>query len=127
MILGAPDPATLEGLYAMADVYLDVAWVGCGLARAMRAVSRGAALAISNRLPLADLGLGDFAREVDPGDVEGIARGLGDAWYLRQGEAARFESARREICARNGVREVTRAVAAGYVRALERRSQPVAR
>ncbi|MGH7715219.1 MAG: hypothetical protein ACREML_04395, partial [Vulcanimicrobiaceae bacterium] len=94
IMLNEPDPATLEGLYRGADVYLDVAWVGCGLARAARALSRGAAPVVSSRMPLQDLNLGEFAASVEPGDAHSIARGLGDTWTNRQHEAPRFEEIR---------------------------------
>lgn len=127
VMLGEPDAATLEGLYRGADVFMDVAWVGCGLARAARAVSRGAGLVLSDRMPGGDLGLGDFYRGVDPGDVQGIARGLGDTLTIRQHEAARFEELQPQVVAGWGVRDVTTAVAAGYAGAIEKRNQPVLR
>ncbi|HEY1727886.1 MAG TPA: hypothetical protein VGG22_05920 [Candidatus Baltobacteraceae bacterium] len=126
VVLGEPDAATLEGLYRGAAVYVDVAWVGCGLARAARAVSRGAGLAISARLPAVDLGAGEFLCVVDPGDVESIARGFGNAWYRRQEEAGKFEGIRAGFSERADVREVTRSIVVGYVQALERREQLVA-
>jgi hypothetical protein len=122
LIVGDPDEATMEGLYRGAEVFLDAAWVGCGLARAATALSRGAALAISNRLHAKDLDLADFLCEVDPGDVESIARGLGDVWYRRREERAEFEAVRQDFAVRAGVREVTRAVVVGYAKALERRN-----
>lgn len=127
VMLGEPDAATLEGLYRQADLFVDVAWVGCGLARAARAVSRGCALVLSDRMPGADLGLEDFHRGVDPGDVQAIARGLGDTWTIRQHEAARFEELRPRAVGGWGVRDVTTAVVGAYAAALGRRNQPVAR
>jgi hypothetical protein len=127
IVLGEPDAATLEGLYRGAEVFIDVAWVGCGLTRCARAVSRGAALAVSARMPAADLGLGDFACAVDPGDAESIARGLGDVWYRRHEEPRRFAEARRAFVASAGVREVTQTIVAGYAKALERRNPVAAR
>lgn len=127
LLVGDPDAALLEGLYRGAEVFLDAAWVGLGPARAAIAFSRGAALAISSRSHPADLGLGEFLCEVDPGDVEGMARGLGDAWYRRREEPKAFDAARRDFAARAGVREVTRAVVGGYAGALERRNLLVLR
>ena len=127
MLLGDCDAATIEGLYRGAAVFLDAAWVGCGLERAVRAVSRGAALAISNRLPGPDLELGEFMQAVNPADVDAMARGLGDARYRRAENAAEFETTRRQFVERWGVREVTRRVVAGYAKALERRKAPVLR
>jgi hypothetical protein len=127
IVVGEPEPALVEGLYRAAEVFLDVAWLGCGLARAIRAVSRGSALALSNRMHASDLGLAEFAQEVDPGDVESIARGLGDAWYLRREEGQRFAEARLDLAARSGVRQVTRALCGAYLGVLERRNQPAIR
>ncbi|MBV8600516.1 MAG: hypothetical protein JO359_03005, partial [Candidatus Eremiobacteraeota bacterium] len=127
VVVAEPDEGTLEALYRSAEVFLDAAWVGCGLSRAVRAVSRGAALALSNRLPVADLQMGEFARTVDPGDVAALARGLGDAWYARRNEPERFEQARLEGVARRGVRQVTRSIVLAYAQALERRKAPVLR
>ncbi|MGH7684355.1 MAG: hypothetical protein ACREMT_08420, partial [Vulcanimicrobiaceae bacterium] len=127
LLVGDPDPAVLEALYRGAEVFLDAAWVGTGPARAARAFSRGAALAISSRSHPGDLGLGQFLCEVDPGDVDGMARGLGDAWYRRREEPKAFERLRREFAARSGVRGVTRALVAGYAAALERRNLLVLR
>ncbi|MGH7328887.1 MAG: hypothetical protein ACREJX_11115, partial [Polyangiaceae bacterium] len=127
LIVGEPDAATLEGLYRRAEVFLDIAWVGCGLARCARAISRGAALVVSARMPSGDLGMTDFAYAVDPADVEAIARGLGDAWYRRLQTPEEFARARVQFATRAGVRSVTRAVVAGYSQALERRNSLVAR
>lgn len=122
LLVGDPGPGLLEGLYRGAEVFLDAAWVGTGPARAARAFSRGSALAVSSRSHPADLGLGDFVCEIDPGDVDGMARGLGDAWYRRREAPKAFEEARRDFAARAGVREVTRAIVRGYAGALERRN-----
>lgn len=127
LLVGDPEPAVLEGLYRGAEVFLDAAWVGTGPARAARAFSRGAALAISSRSHPADLELGEFLCEVDPGDVDGMARGLGDAWYRRRENPKGFERMRQDFAARAGVRAVTRAVIGGYAGALERRNSLVLR
>ncbi len=127
IMLDEPDPATLEGLYRGADVYLDVAWVGCGLARAARALSRGAAPVVSSRMPLQDLNLGEFAASVEPGDAHSIARGLGDTWTNRQHEASRFEEIRTAALSGSGVRDVTTSIVAAYAQAIEKRNNPVLR
>jgi hypothetical protein len=127
ILIGEPAPAVLEALYRGADVFLDVAWVGLGLARCARAVSRGAAVTVSTRMPGADFELGDFLCPVDPADVEGIARGIGDAWYRRRDEPEQFAAARFDFATRAAVAEVTRALVAGYAKALERRNSLVAR
>ena len=127
VIVGEPDAATLEGLYRGAHVFLDASWVGCGLARAAKAVSRGAALAISARLPGSDLGLEAFTSDVDPARPETIARGLADAWYRRQEEPEAFREAQRAFVLRAEVREVTRRVVTGYAKVLERRKDTVLR
>jgi hypothetical protein len=127
IMLDEPDPMTLEGLYRGADVFLDVAWVGCGLARAARALSRGAAPVVSARMPLQDLNLGEFAASVEPGDVQSIARGLGDTWTIRQHEAPRFEEIRASALSGSGVRDVTTSIVVAYAQALEKRTQPVLR
>jgi len=122
VILGEPDSQTLEGLYRKADLFVDIAWVSTGLARAARAVSRGAALVLSDRMPWSDLGIEDFARGVSPGDAQGIARGLGDMWTIRQHEAERFEQIRAAAIAGWGVRDVTTRVVAAYAQAIEKRN-----
>ena len=127
LLVGECDRRTTEGLYRGAAVFLDAAWVGCGLERTVRAVSRGAALAVSDRLPGADLELGEFMQAVDPADVESIARGLGDAWYRRSENPAQFEARRRQFVERWGVREVTRRIVGGYAQALARRKVPALR
>ncbi|MBV8152456.1 MAG: hypothetical protein JOY59_12930, partial [Candidatus Eremiobacteraeota bacterium] len=127
VVLGEPDPATAESLYRSAEVFLDASWVGRGLVRAVRALSRGASLAISARLPAADLGIGDFARPVDPADVDGIARGLADAWYLRREEAVRFTEARIAAVARCALQRTVRDLLGGYARALRSRGARSAR
>jgi len=127
LLVGECDRRTIEGLYRGAAVFLDAAWVGCGLERTVRAVSRGAALAVSDRLPGADLELGEFMQAVDPADVESIARGLGDAWYRRSENPAQFEARRRQFVERWGVREVTRRIVGGYAQALARRKVPALR
>jgi hypothetical protein len=127
IMIDEPDPATLEGLYRGADVYLDVAWVGCGLARAARALSRGAAPVVSARMPLQDLNLGEFAASVEPGDAHSIARGLGDTWTNRQHEALRFEEIRTSTLSGSGVRDVTTSVVVAYAQAIEKRNNPVLR
>lgn len=125
LILGEPDEATLEGLYRGADLFVDVAWVSCGLARAARAVSRGAALVLSDRAAGIDLGMGDFARLVSPGDSQAIARGLGDMWTVRQHEAERFEAVRAACVAGWGVLDVTTGIVGAYAQALEKRNMAV--
>ncbi|MBV8425534.1 MAG: hypothetical protein JO349_10085, partial [Candidatus Eremiobacteraeota bacterium] len=127
ILLGEPGPALLEGLYRGADLYVDIAWVGCGPARAARAVSRGASLVLSQRTPWEDLGLEEFVRAVNPGDVQAIARGMGDMWTVRQHEEARFEEIRLRAVAGWGVRDVTTAMVAAYAGTLEKRNQPVMR
>jgi hypothetical protein len=127
IILDEPDPMTLEGLYRGADVFLDVAWVGCGLARTARALSRGAAPVVSARMPLQDLNLGEFGASVEPGDVQSIARGLGDTWTIRQHEALRFEEIRTSALSGSGVRDVTTSVVVAYAQAIEKRNMLVTR
>ncbi len=127
IMLDEPDPMTLEGLYRGADVFLDVAWVGCGLARAARALSRGAAPVVSARMPLQDLNLGEFGASVEPGDVQSIARGLGDTWTIRQHEAPQFEEIRTSALSGSGVRDVTTSIVVAYAQAIEKRTQPVLR
>jgi glycosyltransferase involved in cell wall biosynthesis len=122
VILGEPDAATLEGLYRGADVFVDIAWVGTGLARAARAVSRGAAVVFSDRMPGSDLNLGNFGRGVSPGDAQGIARGLGDTWTIRQHESEKFEEMQASVVPGWGVREVTAGVVAAYGQAIEKRN-----
>ncbi len=127
IMLDEPDPMTLEGLYRGADVFLDVAWVGCGLARAARALSRGAAPVVSARMPLQDLNLGEFGASVEPGDVQSIARGLGDTWTIRQHEASRFEEIRTSVLSGSGVRDVTTSIVVAYAQSIEKRTMPVLR
>ncbi len=122
LVVGDPDAAALEGLYRATDVFLDVAWVGCGPVRAARAFSRGAALVISSRMHPADLAGGEFVFEADPADAEGIARGLGNAWYRRREEPEGLEAARLDFIREGGVRAVTSTIVAGYATALERRN-----
>jgi len=126
IVLGEPDPEIMEGLYRGADLFVDIAWVSTGLARAARAISRGAAVVLSDRTPWSDLGLEDFARGVSPGDAQGIARGLGDMWTIRQHEAERFDETRARAIAGWGVRDVTTGMVAAYAQAIEKRNKTVA-
>ena len=125
-ILIDPSAAELETVYGGATVFLDVAWVGCGRARAARAAVAGARLVISDRRPVDAVVCGSDVTRVDPGDEVGIMRALGDAWYAAT--ESRFEPALCERVASATVpRRVAAAVAAGYALATQSPSGPPAR
>lgn len=124
-IITDPSAEVLESLYAGATVFVDVAWVGTGRARAARAAVAGARIVIADRRPADPVLDGGDVSLVDPGDESGITSALGNAWYAStefRDEPALCEHVHRLTLPHS----VIAAVAGGYALLTQSRSAPAA-
>ena len=104
----------VAALYRRARVFANVSWMSFGLSRTVRAALCGCALV----LPAQGFAAEQWRPglwEVDPASVDGIARGLEDAW-LRAADAGVAEAASRIAAACDPVLALVSTVAA-YARA----------
>jgi len=109
----------LEGLYALADVFVFPSlYEGFGLP-VLEAMRRGVPVACSNRSSLPEVA-GDAALLFDPEDVGSITRAI-ERILGEPAEADRLRSAGRVQAARFTWAATARATAASYERAMERR------